>query len=52
MMQYLVTFTRTGGVVIEADSKDKAASIANSMTLDDVSWDDDWPITDVQEMED
>ena len=44
-----VFFTRNGYAEVQATSADEARRIANDkLKYDDVSWDDDWPPTDVQ----
>lgn len=44
-----VFFTRNGYAEVQATSADEARRIANEkLKYDDVSWDDDWPPTDVQ----
>lgn len=44
-----VFFTRSGYAQVEAINAQEAKRIADAtLTLDDVSWDDDWPATDAQ----
>jgi len=46
---YGVFFSRNGYAQVMATSAEKARIIANErLTCDEVSWDDDWPVTDVQ----
>ena len=49
-MQYEVTFSRFGTAIIEADSREEAMNLANSLNSGEVAWDDDIPPTDVQKM--
>ncbi len=51
--KYGVFFTRHGYAEIEAESPDEAMKLADeTITADEVSWDDDWPCTDAQPVED
>ena len=46
---YGVFFFRSGYAQVMATSAEKARTIADEkLTYDEVSWDDDWPVTDVQ----
>ena len=46
---YGVFFSRNGYAQVMATSAEKARTIADEkLTCDEVSWDDDWPVTDVQ----
>lgn len=46
---YGVFFARNGYAQVMATSADRARNIADDeLTFDEVSWDDDWPVTDVQ----
>ena len=46
---YGVFFSRCGYAQVMATSAEEAMRIADErLTCDDVSWDDDWPVTDVQ----
>ena len=46
---YGVFFSRNGYAQVMATSAEEAMRIADDqLTCDDVSWDDDWPVTDVQ----
>lgn len=46
---YGVFFSRCGYAQVIAPSAEEAMRIADErLTCDDVSWDDDWPVTDVQ----
>ena len=49
-MQYEVTFSRFGTAIIEADSREEAMNLANSLNSGEVAWDDDITPTDVQKM--
>ena len=49
-MQYEVTFSRFGTAIIEADSREEAMNLANSLNSGKVAWDDDITPTDVQKM--
>lgn len=50
---YGVFFTRHGYAEIEAESAEEAMKLADeTITSDEVSWDDDWPCTDAQPVED
>ena len=52
MPKFDVFFARLGYATIEADSEDEARRIGNdNLKYDDVSWDDDWNVTDVQKQE-
>lgn len=46
-----VFFSRNGHVQIEADSQEEAQRLAEQIKYDDVSWDDDWNVTDMTEVE-
>lgn len=48
-MRYIVTFARLGGAVIEAESIDEARQIAGTLKYEEIVWDDDYPVTDVDE---
>jgi hypothetical protein len=51
-MKYLITVVRSGGVVVEAESREEAMDIVNTdCCLDDVNWDDDWMATDATEQD-
>jgi len=49
-MEFDITVARLGFVRIDAKDKNDAARIVNeTVKYDDVDWDDDWNITDIQE---
>lgn len=50
---YGVFFVRHGYAEIEAESAEEAMRLADeTMTSDEVIWDDDWPCTDARPLED
>ena len=50
---YGVFFVRHGYAEIKAESAEEAMKLADeTITADEVSWDDDWPCTDAQLLED
>lgn len=48
---YDITFARFGYANIEATSADEAFKIANNLLTNEISWNDDWEVTDVMEVE-
>lgn len=50
MKSFLVTITRKGGAVIHAEDKAEAMRIADTLTCDEVCWDDDFYATDAEYM--
>lgn len=52
LKRYEVVFTRCGVAFVYAHDESEAMRIADeTVKADDVSWDDDWPCTEVQEVE-
>ena len=49
MKKWDVTITRYGFAIIEAETPEKAEEIGNSLTCDEISWSDDYEVTDVIE---
>lgn len=47
-MEYNVTFSRYGFAAIEADSEEEAYDIAKGYDADDISWSDDFEVSDAQ----
>jgi hypothetical protein len=46
-MKFVVTVVRYGGVTVEANSREEAIKeVEDNALLSDVSWDDDWTVTD------
>lgn len=45
-MKYCVTIVRTGCIFVEADSPEEAMDVADHQKTDEVSWSDDWDVTD------
>lgn len=52
MPEYLVIFAKTGSALIEACDSEQALNIAETLTNDEVCWDDYFEPTDVQEEKD
>ena len=50
-MKYEITFTRYGFVEIEADSESEAFDKIGSYCADDITWSDEFDVTDIQSEE-
>lgn len=50
-MIYDVTFTRYGCAYVEANSMEEALKKADSLSEDEVSWNDNWTPTDAYAMD-
>ena len=48
-MKYCVTVARMGCIFVEAENKERAAYIADRQQTQDISWCDDWRVSDVEE---
>lgn len=47
--RFFVTVVRFGGICVNAASEDEARNFVDScVKTDEVSWDDDWAVADVQ----
>lgn len=47
METFNVLISRTGSILIEAESESDAMEKANNAKIEDISWHDDWSATDI-----
>ena len=47
-MEFNITFSRYGFAIINADSEEEAQEIAEAYDASDVTWSDDFEVSDVQ----